>query len=261
MRHLVLVLVLALVGWAPAGFGAPESDAPSVTCTITCTNMDGEPVPCGSDGPCTDTYSTESAAALQEDHMDTTARRDRIVDFVLRIEGGHVDDPRDAGGETCWGVTEAVARRHGWAGPMRDLTPDFARRVYVSDYWTPLRLDDVLGEAGGEALAAELFECAVNCGPGRAATWLQRALNGLNRQATLWPDLVADGSVGARTLAALAAWSDDCSGPQDAAILVGLVNVQQGAHYLDLAIRRGTDEAFLRGWIRHRVLARPELGA
>ena len=45
-----------------------------------------------------------------------------IIDGVIAREGGYVNDPRDAGGETNWGITKAVARANGWAGPMRQLS-------------------------------------------------------------------------------------------------------------------------------------------
>ena len=44
---------------------------------------------------------------------------DRLIDEVISLEGGYSDHPADRGGPTRWGVTEAVARAHGYAGSMR----------------------------------------------------------------------------------------------------------------------------------------------
>ena len=44
-----------------------------------------------------------------------------LVDGVIDREGGFVDHPADKGGPTCFGITQAVARAHGYAGPMRLL--------------------------------------------------------------------------------------------------------------------------------------------
>lgn len=45
-----------------------------------------------------------------------------------------MDHPADRGGPTRWGLTEAVARRNGYDGPMRALprsvAADLYRRLY-----------------------------------------------------------------------------------------------------------------------------------
>jgi lysozyme family protein len=46
---------------------------------------------------------------------------DNLVDALIEREGGYVRHPADRGGPTCFGITEAVARAHGYAGPMRQL--------------------------------------------------------------------------------------------------------------------------------------------
>lgn len=48
--------------------------------------------------------------------------KDEIFDAVLGKEGGYVNHPDDRGGPTKWGITEKVARAHGYRGDMRDLT-------------------------------------------------------------------------------------------------------------------------------------------
>ena len=44
---------------------------------------------------------------------------ERFLDDLIKREGGYVNNPNDKGGETCWGITVAVARANGYAGPMR----------------------------------------------------------------------------------------------------------------------------------------------
>ncbi|MGJ3625940.1 glycosyl hydrolase 108 family protein [Sphingomonas sp. MMS24-JH45] len=39
------------------------------------------------------------------------------IEEVLANEGGYANDPRDAGGETMFGITKAVARADGYTGP------------------------------------------------------------------------------------------------------------------------------------------------
>jgi glycosyl hydrolase family 108 len=51
--------------------------------------------------------------------MDEVVDVDSLIDGLIDREGGFVDHPADKGGPTCFGITQAVARAHGYAGPMR----------------------------------------------------------------------------------------------------------------------------------------------
>ena len=50
--------------------------------------------------------------------MDDQIDADRLIDALIEREGGYVDHPADKGGPTCFGITEAVARAHGYRGAM-----------------------------------------------------------------------------------------------------------------------------------------------
>ena len=65
----------------------------------------------------------------------------KIIDEILRTEGGYVFDPDDSGGETNFGITKDVARAYGYTGCMRDLTRDQAFDIYVARYWDAVRGD------------------------------------------------------------------------------------------------------------------------
>lgn len=58
-----------------------------------------------------------------------------IIDGIIALEGGYVFNPKDKGGATHWGITEATARAHGYAGDMRDLTRAEAYAILEEDYW------------------------------------------------------------------------------------------------------------------------------
>src|SRR3546814_20392442 len=45
---------------------------------------------------------------------------DALIDAAIDREGCYVNHPADRAGAPCWGITEAVARAAGTAGPMRD---------------------------------------------------------------------------------------------------------------------------------------------
>ena len=51
--------------------------------------------------------------------MDDVMDVDQLIDAVIDREGGYVDHPADKGGPTRFGITQAVARAHGYAEAMR----------------------------------------------------------------------------------------------------------------------------------------------
>jgi lysozyme family protein len=171
-------------------------------------------------------------------------------DQVLGKEAGFSDDPRDSGGQTKYGITEAVARAFGYTGPMNLLGLDQAKAIYRNRYWDALQLDQVASAA--PAVAAELFDTAVNQGADQAATFLQRTLNVLNKEGSWYPDVKADGRIGPMTIATLREYM--CRrGIEGQVVLLRALNALQGAFYVELAERRAKDEAFVYGWLLNRV--------
>lgn len=108
----------------------------------------------------------------------------RAFAIVVESEGGYVNDPRDPGGVTRYGITEAVARANGYTGDMRALPLDTARAIYRREYWDACRCDEIPWP-----LALYVFDAAVNQGRLPAVTMLQRALG-----------TVQDGLIGTVTL-------------------------------------------------------------
>lgn len=105
---------------------------------------------------------------------------------LLGNEGGFVDNPKDPGGATNYGITEKVARAHGYQGDMRSLPMTTAITIYEHDYWAPIKADQL-----PDHLRFHVFDAAVNSGTSQAIKWLQRAA-GVNE----------DGIIGPRTLSA-----------------------------------------------------------
>ena len=173
-----------------------------------------------------------------------------LIDAVIDREGGFVDHPDDPGGATRWGITQAVAQSDGYRGDMRLLPRARAAEIYRRLYWINPWLDRVAERA--PALAAELFDTGVNMGPGVAAAFLQRALNALNRGASDYPDIAADGAIGPRTLASMDAFLGR-RGQGGETVLLKAVEALQGERYLSLAERRPAAEAFLYGWLANRI--------
>jgi len=129
---------------------------------------------------------------------------EELIDELIEREGDYANHPADRGGPTRFGITEAVARAHGYRGSIAALPREEAEAIYRRLYWLRPRFDAVAERA--PAVAAELFDTGANMGPAVAATFLQRALTALNRNGKDYPDLVPDGRVGQATLTALDAF-------------------------------------------------------
>ncbi len=127
--------------------------------------------------------------------------RDEVFDEILGKEGGYVSHPDDTGGATKWGITEKVARSHGYRGDMRDLSRGQALEILEADYWYGPNFDKVANLSAD--IAAELCDTGVNMGPAVAAKMLQRWLNVFNQKGMLYPDMDTDGCIGPRTINAL----------------------------------------------------------
>ena len=175
----------------------------------------------------------------------------QLVDGLIEREGGYVNHPADRGGATNFGITEGVARAHGFGGAMCDLPRREAVAIYRRLYWLRPRFDKVAMRS--PRLAAELFDSGVNMGPAVAATFLQRALTALNRSGKDYPDLVPDGQIGAATLAALDGFLKVRGKASAETVVMRALEALQGERYLRLAERRPANEAFLYGWLANRI--------
>jgi lysozyme family protein len=173
-----------------------------------------------------------------------------LIDDVIEREGGYVNHPADRGGATNWGITEAVARRQGYVGDMRALPRSDAAAIYKRLYWLSPRFDAISERA--PKLAAEMFDTGINMGTGTATGFLQRALNALNREGADYPDVKVDRSVGAATLGALDAFLKK-RGRAGESVLLKAIEALQGAHYLNIAEARPSQEAFVYGWLANRI--------
>jgi len=176
---------------------------------------------------------------------------DHLIEALIEREGGYVNHPADRGGPTRYGITEAVARAHGYAGAMAQLPQDDAIAIYRRLYWLRPSFDEVAKRV--PRVAAELFDTGANMGPGVAATFLQRALTALNRNGADYPDLVPDGRIGERTLVALDAFLEVRGKRGGETVLLRALEALQGERYLRLAERRPANEAFLYGWLANRI--------
>jgi lysozyme family protein len=171
----------------------------------------------------------------------------RIIDAIIEVEGGYVDDPTDSGGETKYGITKNVALANGYVGDMHNMPRSLAFDIYALRYWDAVCADRIAELS--ERIAEEVVDTAVNIGVGRAAKFLQRSLSVLNNMGSLFSDLVIDGDIGPATINALAHYLKH----RDESAMLLALNCLQGAFYIELAERREKDERFVYGWLKNRV--------
>jgi len=173
-----------------------------------------------------------------------------VVASVLTYEGGYVNDPNDAGGATNHGITEQVARDHGYTGPMEALPKGMATDIYIGTYIEAPRFDEVLRIS--PAVGTELVDSGVNAGPGRAARWFQQSVNDLSRYGRDYPMITVDGYIGASTLDAYRALEKKRGRIKACELTLKLMDSYQAAHYANLA-KGKANASFIVGWLDHRI--------
>nr|WP_318384880.1 putative peptidoglycan-binding domain-containing protein [uncultured Enterobacter sp.] len=173
-----------------------------------------------------------------------------VIDGIITLEGGYVDNPADAGGPTHWGITEKIARAQGYQGDMKNLTRSEAYTILENLYWKAPGYEEISQLSW--PISFELCDAAVNIGPRFPNLWLQRWLNTFNKQQKNGLDVSVDGVIGPKTLNALEAFLNQ-RGKEGENVLVKALNCSQGAYYLNITEQRLQNEEFVYGWIKNRV--------
>jgi lysozyme family protein len=172
----------------------------------------------------------------------------KALAFVFPNEGGYVNDPRDNGGPTKYGITHktlAAARKKrpkaGYPVDVRDLTMDQAAHIYENDF-----VPDGFDKIESQQVGTVLFDMGVNAGPDTAEVLMQRAL------CAAGSPVVVDGKIGPRTLAAI-------NGTDTGKLLAAFVN-QRRAYYQHCIEKDPENECFRKNWM-HRAGLIPPAGA
>lgn len=182
--------------------------------------------------------------------------------FVLKQEGGYVNNPHDLGGETYQGISRKY--HPSWIGWQiiddckeessveielsRELTKNIILQGMVStfykeNYWDTLSLDNVMHEF----VAIKLFDMGVNLGVPRVANILQNCLNSFILPGQGQPELVVDNVVGKKTISAL----NEIIGTvtDGSKLIINILTIQHGYIYIKLAQNNPEQRVFIKGWI------------
>ncbi|WP_231726670.1 glycoside hydrolase family 108 protein, partial [Sphingomonas sp. CCH13-B11] len=207
-----------------------------------------------------------SVADTNEDTIIVNAFGERFLTAakrVLQLEGGWVNDPKDRGGETKYGISLRFLVHEGKVDFDRDGVADFdldmdgdidgadirlltrndALNLYQRCFWKRLDADSFpvpIGEM--------LFDQAVNGGLLAARKMLQRAINAsidVMRPAHRFEPLKVDGVIGARTRQALDRVIEQLG---RRAIVLGYRRAAEN-RYRAIVARYPEQRRFLRGWL------------
>jgi lysozyme family protein len=146
-----------------------------------------------------------------------------IIEKVLHHEGGYVNDPKDLGGETKYGIT----KRFYPDVDIKNLTIEQAVEIYKKDYWDKNKVESL-----PQNLWHIYFDMCVNMGKRTAVKVLQRAAVNKGR------DIEVDGGLGPMTIGALKG------------VELDRVRAFRVKYYVDLITAKPEQEKFYLGWFR-----------
>jgi lysozyme family protein len=156
---------------------------------------------------------------------------------------------RDEDGRTRFGICEKFhpeLNENFWTG-VTTYALSWAEMIYRSDYWSALRL----GEIVDQAVASKLFDMCVPMGRKEAVTLGQRAANGLLLGSSRAPAI--DGRIGPQTIAALNA----CP-PSN--LVEALCNLSK-IFFCEVAANNPAKEKDLKGWLKRAAAVPPHATA
>lgn len=164
-------------------------------------------------------------------------------DITAKYEGGYVNDPADAGGETIFGVARnswpnlamwGTLDRYKKTGMTKKelekackADNDFMQEVetvYYNQYWFKIWGDKLTDQKSANAI----YDFAVNSGVSRAVKYAQIASGA-----------TSDGKMGPKSLAAINSCKDFTNKYADL----------RCEFYTNLAEKRPSNQKFLKGWL------------
>lgn len=147
---------------------------------------------------------------------------------VLRHEGGYVNNPKDPGGETKYGISKRVYPNLD----IKNLTIDQASNIYYRDWWMHFNYNQITDSS----LATKVFDTSVNIGASRSHKMLQTCL-----QTNGFPNIVVDGNLGPKSFAAINACNTST--------VLTAFRQAQADYYNALVASNPDDQEFLKGWL------------
>ena len=152
---------------------------------------------------------------------------DAIIDHIIALEGGYVDNLADKGGRTNYGIAEK-SNPEAWVDGK--VTEDEARAIYMKKYVIGPGFDRV----GDSNLMGQLVDFGVNSGPTVAISKLQGILK-----------VKVDGQLGPKTIDALT--------QHDARVVGNLLVAERVKMIGRICVANRSQIAFLNGWLNRAL--------
>lgn len=161
------------------------------------------------------------------------ANVDKLVPFILKWEGGWVNDPDDLGGATNMGVTfatyKAYCRRKGYPAPTEERLKNLAKEQFTdilkTMYWDACKADNI----ESQSVANAIVDWAWHSGTATAVKEVQRVLG-----------VKDDGVIGNITLSAI--------NSQSPLPLFGKIKQARVAYIERICNARPANNKFKKGW-------------
>lgn len=171
---------------------------------------------------------------------------DEAIKVILKHEGGWVSNPADPGGETNWGISTLIIKRENITAAELGVDP---ATMYQPNYLKPMKVDAAIAlykklfwdrykyeQLSDQMVATKVFDCSVNCGPGRAHKMAQQAANKCGQSLTV------DGILGPKSIAAINA----C----DPVKFRDAMADEMRAYYTSIATAKPSLQIFLKNWLK-----------
>lgn len=163
---------------------------------------------------------------------------DDIIKDIIKKEGGYVDDPKDRGGATKYGITLKTLSNYlhkpCTKKDVENLTIDIASNIYKKTYYYEPRIDLL-----PEGLQPIVTDMAVNSGPIKAISMLQEVLNTLGYKLG-----IPDGIIGNNTIS-----TSSRAIRQFGHRLINLLVERRKIFYINIVKNDPTQKRFLNGWL------------
>jgi lysozyme family protein len=145
----------------------------------------------------------------------------KCIVVILKNEGGYVNNPKDPGGETQYGI----AKRFHPNIDIKNLTIGGAMAIYYTEYWLPMNLEGI----NNDELVLHVFDHGVNAGVVTAIKILQRLVG-----------VGDDGVIGDETRRAIREYNGD--------ITTDFIK-RRKLFYVTLVQKKPSMRGSLRGWL------------
>lgn len=192
---------------------------------------------------------------------DYGTKFDEAFSYIMDLEGTVLtDDIDDPGGMTICGISREYNPSWKWwkdidaaiaskklkigTNVPKAFVSTYVAEYYYENYWKKYNLN---GAVSGD-LAKEIFDQAINPGPGVMVRNLQECLNTVNYNAKTkdreLEDLVIDGKWGPKTKDRLLMFAKKYN-----TFLTKAMNAKQASYYLELSANNPKMRKYVKGWI------------